>query len=172
MRELPQPSTTNSVTAFLIDEPVTYSVVQAEGSSVFANHRLKSLWNLHTTNLWMTATNLVNGIYTQGTCEYADNGDHPDANRPAERLAQRLQLALGRHELLDHGRRAPIAAPGGWKPPSRPMSPGAQPPIFTQADFAKKVAVTYATAMPMINQLRASRAKSPTKPSRWRCSRC
>ena len=27
---------------------------------------------------------------------------------------------------------------------------GAQPPIFTQADFAKKVAVTYATAMPAI----------------------
>ena len=114
VRELPQAGTTNSVTAFLIDEPVTYSVLQAECGSVFASHRLKSLWNLHTTNLWLTATNLVQRHLHPGHLRVPRQRHHPDADRPAQWLAQRVQLAFGRHELLDHGhrRQSPLLAAG------------------------------------------------------------
>src|SRR5690606_35605334 len=41
VREIPAPGTTNSMTAVLINEPVTYHVAQKEVSDVFSNHRLK-----------------------------------------------------------------------------------------------------------------------------------
>ncbi len=73
VREVPQPGTTNMVTAFLIDEPAE-SEVQQRGSYVFANHRLKSLWNLRTSNLRLSATNLTQGIYTQGSLQHLEGG--------------------------------------------------------------------------------------------------
>jgi hypothetical protein len=150
VRELPQASTTNSVTAFLIDEPVTYSVVQAEGGSVFASHRLKSLWNLRTTNLWMTATSLVNGIYTQGTYEYLDNGIIQTLAGPLNGWPNASNSPSGGTNYWTTGAAANRRS---WRLETALTTTvtGAQPPIFTQADFAKRVAVTYATAMPIIS---------------------
>ncbi len=150
VREVPQPGTTNSVTAFLIDEPMTYSVVQAEGGSVFASHRLKSLWNLHTTNLWMTATNLVNGIYTQGSYAYPDNGTIQTLSGPLSGWPNASNSPSGSTNYWTTGAAANRRS---WRLETtlKTTVTGAQPPIFTQADFAKKVAVTYATAMPTIN---------------------
>jgi len=150
VREVPQPGTTNSVTAFLVDEPVTCSVVQAEGGSVFANHRLKSLWNLHTTNLWMTATNLVNGIYTQGSYEYPDSGTIQTLSGPLNGWPNASNSPSGGTNYWTTGAGANRRS---WRLETtlKTNVTGAQPPIFTQADFGKRVAVTYATAMPTIN---------------------
>lgn len=150
VRELPQASSTNSVTAFLIDEPVAHSVLQAEFTSVFANHRLKSLWNLHTTNLWMTATNLVNGIYTQGSCEYLENGSLQTLTGPLNGWPNASNSPSGGTNYWTTGAAANRRS---WRLETTLQTTvtGTQPPILTQADFAKKVGVTYATAMPTIN---------------------
>ena len=151
VRELPQSSSTNSVTAFLVDEPVTCSVVQAEGGSVFANHRLKSLWNLHTTNLWLAATNLAGGIYTEGTCEYTDN------NGVIQTLSGPLggwpNASVSPSGSTNYWTTGAAANRRSWRLETtlKTNVTGAEPPVFTQEDFAKKVAVTYATAMPVIN---------------------
>ena len=137
VREVPQPGTTNSVTAFLIDEPVMCSVVQAEGGSVFANHRLKSLWNLHTANLWMAATNLVNGIYTQGTCEYTDNGTIQTLSGPLNGWPNASNSPSG---CTNYWTTGAAANRRFWRLDTtlKTNVTGAEPPIFTQADFAEK----------------------------------
>ena len=150
VREVPQPGTTNSVTAFLIDEPVTCSVVQAEGGSVFASHRLKSLWNLHTTNLWMTATNLVNGIYTQGTCEYIDNGVIQNLTGPLNGWPNASNSPSGSANYWTTGAGANQRSCRLDTTLTTNVT-GAQPPIFTQADFLKQVTVAYATPVPTIS---------------------
>ncbi len=150
VRELPQVSTTNSVTACLINEPVTYSVAQQEFANVFASHRLKSLWNLHTTNMWLSATNLVNGIYTQGTYEYPDNGIIQTLTGPLNGWPNASNSPSGGTNYWTTGAGANRRS---WRLETALQTTvtGAQPPIFTQADFAKKVAVTYATAVPVIS---------------------
>jgi hypothetical protein len=150
VREMPQVSTTNVVTAFLIDEPVACSVVQAEGGSVFASHRLKSLWNLHTTNMWLTATNLVNGIYTQGSYEYCDNGIIQSLTGPVNGWPNASNSPSGGTNYWTTGTGASRRS---WRLETalKTNVTGAQPPIFTQADFARKVTVTYVRARTNIN---------------------
>ncbi|HOX58759.1 MAG TPA: PEP/pyruvate-binding domain-containing protein [Candidatus Paceibacterota bacterium] len=152
VRELPKASTTNSVTAFLIDEATTCSVRQAEFTSVFANHRLKSLWNLHTTNLWMTATNLGNGIYTYGSYEYPSNGTIQTLSGPLSGWPGASVSPSGSTNYWTTG--AGAANSWFWRLETtlETNATGAQPPVFTQADFARKVGVTYATAMPTIDR--------------------
>jgi hypothetical protein len=142
VREAPKAGT-NVVTAFLIDEPVTHSVWQVEGGSVFANHRLKSLWNLHTANLRMFPSNLVHGIYTEGICEYVETGA--------------LQTLTGALNTWPDASNAPSGSVNYWTTGSgvqqrawrlqttlATTATGAQPPVFTQADFPKTVTVNYA----------------------------
>jgi hypothetical protein len=74
IREIPQPSTTPSITPFLINEPVEYCTFQHEGFDVFAIHRLKSRWKLETKNLWLTAANLEDSFYADAHLEYAAEG--------------------------------------------------------------------------------------------------
>ena len=150
VREVPQPGTTNSVTAFLIDEPVACSVLQAEGGSVFANHRLKSLWNLHTANLRMASTNLVNGIYTQGSCEYVDSSGIQTLTGPLIGWPNASNSVSGGTNYWTTGAGTNRRS---WRLETTLTTTvtGARPPIFTQADFLKRVTVAYADPMPAIN---------------------
>jgi len=70
VREIPQPDSTPSITPFLINEPIRYCTFQGEFSDVFANHRLKSEWQLETENLWLAKDNLTNCFYTKVALEY------------------------------------------------------------------------------------------------------
>ena len=74
VRKIPQPSTTPSITPFLINEPVECCTFQGEFSDVFANHRLKSRLTLETKNLWLTPTNLEDSFYEDAHLEYAAEG--------------------------------------------------------------------------------------------------
>jgi hypothetical protein len=125
--------------------------LQAEFTSVFANHRLKSIWNLHTTNLWMTATNLVDGIYNQGTCEYTEAATIQTLSGPLDGWPNASNSPSGATNYWTTGA---AASRRSWRLETslKTNATGAQPPIFTQADFAKKVAVTYVTAVPTINR--------------------
>ncbi|MBA7636170.1 hypothetical protein ES703_43785 [subsurface metagenome] len=69
VREIPQPDNTPSITPFLINEPAQYCMFQG-GQNVFANHRLKSRWQLETKSLWLTGDNLTDSFYTMATLEY------------------------------------------------------------------------------------------------------
>jgi hypothetical protein len=73
VREIPNPSATNQV-SYLIDEPATYSIVQGGTSDMFSVHRLKSLWTLHSPNMRLSGSNVVQGIYSEGTCQYIEDG--------------------------------------------------------------------------------------------------
>ncbi len=70
VRAIPQPDKTPSITPFLINEPAPYRTFQGEFSNVFANHRLKSRWQLETKNLWLTKDNLTDCFYMTVTLEY------------------------------------------------------------------------------------------------------
>lgn len=70
VREIPQPNDTPSITPFLINEPVQYCTFQGEFTDVFANHRLKSHWQLETKSFWLTSDNLMDSFYTMATLEY------------------------------------------------------------------------------------------------------
>jgi len=75
IRELPLPDTTPSVTPFLINEPVEYWLYQGEQKtpeSVFAYHRLKSLWRFQTQTLRLTDENLKQSFYKSAKFEYVD----------------------------------------------------------------------------------------------------
>ena len=73
IREIPQMSTTPSITPFLIKEPTQYSTFQGEYAEIFANHRLKSQWTIETKSMWLTPANLTESIYENVSLEYLDS---------------------------------------------------------------------------------------------------
>ncbi len=150
VREVPQTTATNSVIPFLVHEPVLCTVRQAEGDNVFASHRLKSVWNLHTANLRLAPTNLAGGIYTTGTCEFVESGA--------------IQTLTGSLSTWPNASNAPSGTINSWTTGTGATRrawqlqtalitnvSGAQPPVFTQADFPREVSVTYATPMPVLD---------------------
>jgi hypothetical protein len=74
VREIPEPNNTRSITPFLVNEPTEYCSFQGEFADVFANHRLKSRWQLETKSLWLTADNLADSFYIMATLEYMASG--------------------------------------------------------------------------------------------------
>ncbi|MFM1945353.1 MAG: hypothetical protein RI897_4335 [Verrucomicrobiota bacterium] len=82
VRELPGSTITNQAAPYLIHEPVQWVVAQRESGDVFANHRLKSSWNLQATSMQLTTNNLPQGLFTQGTCELIQNQQITSINDP------------------------------------------------------------------------------------------
>ena len=74
VRQIPQVSSTRSITPFLVNEPVEYCTFQGEYSNVFANHRLKSRWIFETDSLWLTDENLNSSFYSKVSIEYLAEG--------------------------------------------------------------------------------------------------
>lgn len=73
IRELPQLSTTPSITPFLIGEPTQYSLFQGEYAEIFANHRLKSQCAIQTRSTWLRPQDLTESLFSNLTFEYADS---------------------------------------------------------------------------------------------------
>ena len=74
VRQIPRPSTTPSITPFLINQPTQYCTIPNWGDGVFATHRLKSRWTLETKNFWLTPTNLEDSFYADARLEYTAEG--------------------------------------------------------------------------------------------------
>ena len=72
VRRVPPADDTASVTPFLLNRPADYCLLQGEYGDVFANHRLKSRWDLSTGNLWLTPQNLAASFYADASLEYAE----------------------------------------------------------------------------------------------------
>lgn len=88
VREIPQADETPSVTAFLMKEPAEYRVLQGEHGDVFANHRLKSRWQLQTRNLWLTTENLSASLYDASSLEYMADGVQGTLSGPLSQWPQ------------------------------------------------------------------------------------
>ncbi|HWI60060.1 MAG TPA: PEP/pyruvate-binding domain-containing protein, partial [Bacillota bacterium] len=144
VREVPQPGTTNQVTPFLIEEPITLCVQQAGGGAVFATHRLKSLWTLHTTNLCLSSTNLTHGIYTQGSYEYLEDGTLQTLSGAMTAWPNAAVVPSGATNTWTTGSGANLRL---WSLNTTLMTnvTGTQPPVLTQDDLPKTVTVTYTT---------------------------
>ncbi len=150
VRQVPNPAATNPVTAFLVDEPGAWSVIQA-GGAVFGRHRLKSVWTLHTANLRLSDSNLVNGIYTEGSLEYLENGARQTLSGPLNTWPNASTSPSGAANYWTTGSGA---AQRAWRLETTLTTnvSGSEPPIFTPQDFAKEVTVTYATPVPGLSR--------------------
>jgi hypothetical protein len=149
VREVPAPSTTNKITAVLINEPTTYSVAQKEAADVFSNHRLKSLWTLETRTMGMTASNLVGGLHTYGHLQFISNGTIQILSGPLSTWPGASNAPSG---AVDYWTTGAGTNQRSWRLETSLITnvTGAKPPIVTQQDFTRMLRVTYATPMPRI----------------------
>ncbi len=149
VREIPAPGTTNSMTAVLINEPVTYHVAQKEVSDVFSNHRLKSLLTLETRTMLMSSSNLATGIHTQGQLQYISNGFIQTLSGPLATWPAASNAPAGQIDYWTTGTGTNQRA---WRLETTIVTnvTDAKPPIVTQQDFAHTLYVTYATPMPRV----------------------
>ena len=147
VRRIPLTSATSETTAYLIDEPMTCDVAQY--GSVFANHRLKTLWNLHSFNLRLHATNLTHGIYGQSSLEYLDNGTLHTVSGMMNSWPNASNSPSGSENYWTTGEGA---SRRDWKLETalKTTVSGGQAPVFTLADFPMTVTVTYATPVPTL----------------------
>ena len=79
VREIPQPNDIPSITPFLINEPAQFSIFSGEfefmdSTDIFADHRLKSQWQLQTKNIWLNEPNLMESFYSNTHITYLDDG--------------------------------------------------------------------------------------------------
>lgn len=77
VREVPTQDQTQTVTPFLLNDPLIMEVYPGEFSmyeqaDVFANHHLKSRWTLETRNILLDNDNLSKGLYSSIQIEYLD----------------------------------------------------------------------------------------------------
>ena len=147
VRPLAQPAASSPVTAFLIDEPVVWEVMQY--GSVFANHALKSLWRLHSPNLRLTATNLIHGVHAQSELEYLENGSLQTLSGLMSSWPNATNSANGSTNYWTTGSGASQRA---WRLETTLQTTvsGTQPPVFTLADFRMSFTVNYATPVPVL----------------------
>ena len=152
VRQIPDPTTTNSTVGYLIDQPTTYGVLQGGYADVFANHRLKSILTLHTANMRLSDSNLVHGLYREATFEYVENGVRQSSSGP-------MNSWPGASNSIDGSRNYWTTGSGtnqrSWRLETQfPRAvTGSQPPVLTQQDFdqdsySKFLTVSYAVPMP------------------------
>jgi hypothetical protein len=151
VREMLQPDVVTQTTPFLIDEPTTWRVIQmAGGGQVFGTHRLKSLLSLHTASLRLYPTNVLKGIYTQGSLEYHENGALQTLGGPIVSWASESTSSSSSTLRWSTGTGASSRA---WRLDTTITTnvTGSQPPVLTQQDFHPNLSARYATPMPKIN---------------------
>jgi hypothetical protein len=152
VREIPSPDTTNEVTTFLVDEATSYCVAQAEFGDVFANHRLKSLWTLHTISGRLSGSNLTQTIYRAGTLEYL-SGTNRQLLTGAVASWPNASNALDQTRTIDYWTTGSGPERRDWQLETELISTvtGAYPPVMTQQDLRKTVTVTYARPVPTMD---------------------
>lgn len=83
VRPLPLPNTDQSITPFLLNDPVEYRVFQGETQAgAFPLHLAKTRLTLATRNMRLQETNFAAGFYANGRLEYVDGGEIKAVNGP------------------------------------------------------------------------------------------
>jgi hypothetical protein len=74
VREVSLPSTTPSLTPFLLNDPRELCTFQGESADVFANHRLKTRMSLATKSAFLTPAVLAGTLFADASVAYAVGG--------------------------------------------------------------------------------------------------
>jgi hypothetical protein len=150
VRQIPDQPQESPSQAFLVNQPAELAVAQFEFSDVFANHRLKSLWNLETRSIWLVNSNLADGIYSQGNVEYLDGTNRLTLTGDLASWSDASHSSDGTTNTWTTG-----PATNTWKwqlvTEIRTNSLNGEPPIFGQSDFFKQVHVQYAHPVPTVS---------------------
>jgi hypothetical protein len=155
VRELPLLSGTDQITPFLVNEPVQLEVFQGEFGDVFANHRLKSQWQLQTRNTRLAPGSLLETIYSDGQVELLSNGEPatlagPPSSWPGASFSLKDDVAADNWELgAGADRRVYRLETELVLEVSPPRNP-----ILTQAEFRQRLVVDYASALPTLDHAR------------------
>lgn len=154
VRIIPKPNQTNQ-TAYLIDEPASFCIVQDENrlteqATIFSNHRLKSLWTFRTLNMRLSPASLAQGIYTETTCQYVEDGIVRTLSGPLSSWPNASQSPSGSTCFWTTGTGTNQR---NWKlDTTLPASFNSLPtPILTQTDLAKTVTVTYSNSTSVVD---------------------
>ncbi len=149
VRQVPQPGTTNQTIPFLLDEPGASSV-QQRGATAFASHRLKSIWQLRARNLRLSQTNLTEGIYREGTCEFVEGRDLQTLSGPLDAWPNASHSPSGNISAWTTGTGADQRF---WQLETTLVTnvSGTQSPILTPLDLTRRITVTYSRMMPTVS---------------------
>jgi hypothetical protein len=150
VREIPVPVAGPPVTPWLIEEPNVLVVAQRENGDIFANHRLKSKWNLRATSGRLTAARLAQGLYREGRVDYVEQSGIPFLSGLLSSWPDATLAASGSAHRWTTGTGGTLRS---WELSTTVTTSvtGSTPPIFSAADFPATVSVTYATPQPMLN---------------------
>jgi hypothetical protein len=147
VRQVPPPAATISGAPFLLDDAGRFEISQY--GSVFASHRLKSTWTLHTANLRLVSTNLAASLYSTASVEYLENGS--------------ARMLTGAISTWPNSAVAPSGTAFSWRTGSgvdlrswnlaatvRTTVGVSDPPILTLSDFYQWLSVSYTTPAPVV----------------------
>lgn len=150
VREVPSAPQPDLNRPFLINEPTTLVVAQQEMGDVFANHRLKSVLQLHTANMWLVSSNLLKGIYTTGDFEFVAGENLERYNGDLATWPGAAVTTNGRINYWTSGSGADFRE---WflETDLDPQAYGNGTPIFSQKDFPRRLTVDYQTPVPTIS---------------------
>jgi hypothetical protein len=126
-------------------------VAQREAGDVFGNHRLKSMWLLNAHNMHLTPSNLLMGVYTNGTLDYVENGSVQTLSGPLNSWPNASNSLSGETHFWTTGNGA--SRRNWWLETTLITNvTGSTPPIFTPNDFDVTVSVHYATPVATADQ--------------------
>ncbi len=152
VRRLPRVDPNATWPTYLVNTPRRFCVWQIETSDPFANHRLKSEWNIETTSTWTNATTLQNSFYTSigltyldGTSQSSLSGDPSSWAGAAhsydgDKVADQFTIGTGADQ-----RTFSLTMPVPTSVAKR------ESPVRTLDDHYVQVEVTYATPQPWID---------------------
>jgi len=143
VREIPNPAATNAGVCFLFDEPVTLCIAPEEFGDTFTYHRLKTLWTLHTKTMQLASPDFAQGFYTEGTCQYIEDGEIRTLNGSLDSWPNASRSASGTTNYWTTGSGTNQRA---WRLETAVTTTASksQPPVFTQSDYIKTLSVNYA----------------------------
>ncbi len=143
VREIPGPGAATNGIAFLIDEPVTLAIAPQESGDAFTYHRLKSLLALHTRTMRLTDENVAQGIYTQGTFQYVEDGGIRTLSGPLDSWPGAVRSPSGTTNYWTTGTGTNQRAWRLQTALTTTVASSAEPAVFTQSDYTKTLGVTY-----------------------------
>ncbi len=142
VRQVPQADETANITPFLIDVPTQFEVFPGEyellgSTDVFADHRLKCRWTLHTKNMALDAHGLNAGLFGDVTLEYLEGGSLRTVSTTLASLPL-ASHAVSEQTTVDSWSLPELANPRSYRlqaPDIVTAVSAAENPIFTPADL-------------------------------------
>jgi hypothetical protein len=161
VRPLPSLAGARDVATFLVGNAASYCVKGTEGADVFATHRLKTRMVLTGVDARLTSEQLAERLYADARIDYLSEGSILSLSGDPK------QFPSASHAMQADGDDAVItsawsASGGNWELHSRLAARVArhEVPIMTPEELALDVVVNWSTAVPSIDFLGATHART------------